>query len=54
MRGVYKHCGEGYLPSYLGEYEFRYSNRNSNVPMFQLFLAQHEQQAWWTPYHERG
>jgi transposase-like protein len=27
MTGVYQHCGERHLPSYLNEFDFRYSNR---------------------------
>ena len=53
MRGVYKKCGQRYLQSYLDEYTFRYNRRRSDVPMFQHFMAQTEQQAWWTPYCER-
>jgi hypothetical protein len=27
MRGVYQHCSEKHLHSYLAEFDFRYSNR---------------------------
>ena len=27
MKGVYQHCGTQHLHRYLGEYDFRYSNR---------------------------
>ncbi|MGH7240344.1 MAG: IS1595 family transposase [Candidatus Saccharimonadales bacterium] len=37
-RGVYRKVGKQYLQSYANEYAFRYSHRNSNVPMFQLLL----------------
>ncbi len=53
MRGVYKKCGKHYLQSYLDEFTFRYNRRRSEVPMFQHFMAQHEQLDWWTPYTER-
>jgi transposase-like protein len=53
FRGAYKHCGSEYLPSYLDEFAFRYNHRKSAVPMFQLFMAQHRQESWWTPYAER-
>ncbi len=36
--GVYRHCGPAYLQHYANEYAFRYSNRKSNTPMFELVL----------------
>ena len=36
--GVYRHCDAQYLQQYANEYAFRYSNRNSEVPMFDLVL----------------
>jgi transposase len=37
--GVYRHVGPRYLQQYANEYAFRYSNRKSDVPMFELVLA---------------
>jgi len=37
--GVYRHCDKQYLQHYANEYAFRYSNRKSDVPMFELVLA---------------
>lgn len=37
--GVYRHCDPRYLQNYANEYAFRYSNRKSDVPMFELVLA---------------
>jgi transposase-like protein len=36
--GVYRHCGPAYLQSYVNEYAWRYSRRNSEMPMFELLL----------------
>jgi transposase-like protein len=30
MKGIYQHCGEQHLHSYLAEYEFRYNHRERN------------------------
>jgi hypothetical protein len=32
MKGVYQHCGEKHLHSYLAEFDFRYSNRDRAIP----------------------
>lgn len=37
--GVYRHCDKQYLQHYANEYAFRYSNRKSDVPMFELVLG---------------
>ena len=37
--GVYRHCDPKYLQHYANEYAFRYSNRKSDIPMFDLVLA---------------
>lgn len=37
--GVYRHCDARYLQQYANEYAFRYSNRKSDTPMFELVLA---------------
>jgi transposase len=37
--GVYRHCDKQYLQHYANEYAFRYSNRKSDIPMFELVLA---------------
>ena len=37
--GVYRHCDKQYLQDYANEYAFRYSNRKSETPMFELVLA---------------
>jgi hypothetical protein len=37
--GVYRHCDEQYLQHYANEYAFRYSNRKSGIPMFDLVLS---------------
>lgn len=39
MYGVYRHCSPTYLQSYANEYAWRFSNRNSQVPMFELLLS---------------
>ena len=36
--GVYRHCNPRYLQHYANEYAFRYSNRKSDTPMFDLVL----------------
>ncbi len=36
--GVYRHYDAKYLQHYANEYAFRYSNRKSNTPMFDLVL----------------
>ncbi len=36
--GVYRHCDPRYLQHYANEYAFRYSNRKSDTPMFDLVL----------------
>ncbi|HSW77278.1 MAG TPA: IS1595 family transposase [Candidatus Chromulinivoraceae bacterium] len=36
--GVYRHCEPKYLQHYANEYAFRYSNRKSDKPMFELVL----------------
>ncbi|HZJ34741.1 MAG TPA: IS1595 family transposase [Candidatus Angelobacter sp.] len=36
--GVYRHVDPGYLQHYANEYAFRYSNRKSDTPMFDLVL----------------
>jgi transposase len=36
--GVYRHCDKKYLQDYANEYAFRYSNRTSTTPMFELVL----------------
>jgi hypothetical protein len=36
--GVYRHCDPKYLQHYANEYAFRYSNRKSTLPMFNLVL----------------
>lgn len=36
--GVYRHCDPQYLQHYANEYAFRYSNRKSATPMFDLVL----------------
>lgn len=51
--GVYHAVSAKYLQNYLDEYSFRYNRRASAVPMFQHFLAQHDQLDWWTPYIKR-
>ena len=38
MSGVYTHCAPKYLQSYVGEYVWRFNNRNIDVPMFELLL----------------
>ncbi|NBU33074.1 IS1595 family transposase [bacterium] len=37
--GVYRHCDPIYLQHYANEYAFRYSNRKSDTPMFELILG---------------
>ncbi len=37
--GVYRHCDKLYLQHYANEYAFRYSNRKSDTPMFELVLG---------------
>lgn len=37
--GVYRHCDKQYLQDYANEYAFRYSNRKSDTPMFELVIA---------------
>lgn len=37
--GVYRHCDPRDLQQYANEYAFRYSNRNSDTPMFELVLV---------------
>ncbi|MGB4768451.1 MAG: IS1595 family transposase [Candidatus Saccharimonas sp.] len=37
--GVYRHCDPKYLQHYANEYAFRYSNRKSETPMFELVMA---------------
>lgn len=37
--GVYRHCNPKYLQHYANEYSFRYSNRKSDTPMFELVLG---------------
>ncbi len=37
--GVYSHCDKQYLQNYANEYAFRYSNRKSDTPMFELVLG---------------
>ena len=37
--GVYRHCDKQYLQDYANEYAFRYSNRKSDTPMFELVLG---------------
>ncbi|HUD07034.1 MAG TPA: IS1595 family transposase [Candidatus Saccharimonadales bacterium] len=39
MYGVYRHCDPKYLQHYANEYAFRYSNRKSDIPMFDLVLS---------------
>jgi transposase len=39
FKGSYIHCGDAYLQSYANEYAWRYSNRKSDVPMFELLLG---------------
>jgi transposase len=36
--GVYRHCDAKYLQQYANEYAFRYSNRKSDTPMFELVV----------------
>ncbi len=36
--GVYRHVNPWYLQHYANEYAFRYSNRKSDTPMFDLVL----------------
>lgn len=36
--GVYRHCSPRYLQHYANEYAFRYSNRKTDTPMFDLVL----------------
>lgn len=50
IRGTFKSVRADYLQSYVNEYAFRYNRRNSEVPMFQHFMAQTAQLSWWTPY----
>lgn len=38
IRGVYHGVSSKYLQSYLNEYAFRYNNRKSVTPMFDLFM----------------
>ncbi len=35
---VYRHVDKRYLPLYAAEYAWRYSNRKSHEPMFELLL----------------
>ena len=37
--GVYRHCDKQYLQQYANEYAFRYSNRKSDTPIFELVLT---------------
>ncbi len=37
--GVYRHCDKQYLQDYANEYAFRYSNRKSDTPMFELVIG---------------
>lgn len=37
--GVYRHCDKQYLQDYANEYAFRYSNRKSDTPMFELVIV---------------
>ncbi len=39
LRAVYRHVTPRYLQHYADEYAFRYSNRKSDKPMFDLLLA---------------
>jgi len=39
MYGVYRHCSPIYLQNYANEYAWRFSNRKSEIPMFELLLA---------------
>jgi transposase len=39
VEGVYRHVDVRYLQNYVDEFAFRYSNRKSEVPMFDLVLA---------------
>jgi len=39
INGVYRHCDKQYLQHYANEYAFRYSNRKSDIPMFELVLT---------------
>ena len=36
--GVYRHCSAKHLQAYVNEYAWRYSNRKSDSPMFELLL----------------
>jgi transposase-like protein len=40
IRGVYHSVSDKYLQNYLDEYSFRYNRRDSEHPMFKLFLGQ--------------
>jgi transposase len=39
VEGVYRHVDIKYLQNYVDEFAFRYSNRKSDVPMFELLLG---------------
>lgn len=52
-RGAYKHMAPKYLQLYVNEYAFRYNRRNSDVHMFNHFMAQVKQLDWWVPYAQR-
>lgn len=39
IMGVYRHVDKKYLQSYANEYAWRYSNRKSEIPMFELLLG---------------
>lgn len=39
LYGVYRHCGDRYVEMYASEYAWRYSHRDSLVPMFDLLIA---------------
>lgn len=38
VQSVYRHIGKNYVESYASEYAWRYSNRKSETPMFELLL----------------
>lgn len=40
IRGVYRHVSPQHLQAYVNEYAFRYSYRDSDVPMFYLILRE--------------
>lgn len=38
FKGVYKHAGSAYIQAYVNEYAWRYSHRNSQLPLFDVLL----------------